>query len=155
MHEVSTKTGVSRISVSLPEGLLGDLDSMVARRGFVSRSQAITEMINQQLAEYRSEVGHDIMAGTINLVYDYSVPGLHKQLSDIQHEYVAEVISTLNVTLENNQSLQVFLVQGPADKLKTISDRMIACRGVITGKLLMSTAVLPPVHTQRVEPACG
>jgi CopG family nickel-responsive transcriptional regulator len=155
MHEVSTKTGVSRISVSLPEGLLGDLDSMVARRGFVSRSQAITEMINQQLAEYRSEVGHDIMAGTINLVYDYSLPGLHKQLSDIQHEYVAEVISTLNVTLENNQSLQLFLVQGPADKLKTISDRMIACRGVITGKLLMSTAVLPPVHTQRVEPACG
>ena len=138
-----------------PEGLLGDLDSMVARRGFVSRSQAITEMINQQLAEYRSEVGHDIMAGTINLVYDYSLPGLHKQLSDIQHEYVAEVISTLNVTLENNQSLQLFLVQGPADKLKTISDRMIACRGVITGKLLMSTAVLPPVHTQRVEPACG
>lgn len=155
MHEVSPKTGVSRISVSLPEGLLGDLDSMVARRGFVSRSQAITEMINQQLAEYRSEVGHDIMAGTINLVYDYSLPGLHKQLSDIQHEYVAEVISTLNVTLENNQSLQVFLVQGPADKLKTISDRMIACRGVITGKLLMSTAILPPVHTQRVEPACG
>ena len=155
MHEVTTKSGVSRISVSLPEGLLGDLDSMVARRGFVSRSQAITEMINQQLAEYRSEVGHDIMAGTINLVYDYSLPGLHKQLSDIQHEYVAEVISTLNVTLENNQSLQLFLVQGPADKLKTISDRMIACRGVITGKLLMSTAILPPVHTQRVEPACG
>jgi CopG family nickel-responsive transcriptional regulator len=139
----------------LPERLLSDLDSMVSRRGFVSRSQAITEMINQQLAEYRSELGHDIMAGTINLVYDYSVPGLHKQLSDLQHEYVAEVISTLNVTLENKQCLQVVLVQGPAGKLKEISDRMIACRGVITGKLLMSTAILPPVHAQLQELASG
>ena len=151
MHAVGTKTGVSRISVSLPEGLLDDLDNMIAKRGFVSRSQAMTEMINQQLAEHRSELGHDIMAGTINLVYDYSLPGLHKQLSDLQHEYVDEVISTLNVNLEHKQSLQVILVQGPAVRLKQISDSMIACRGVITGKLLMSAALLPPVHPLPAE----
>ena len=52
-------------------------------------------------------------------------------------------------------SLQVLLVQGPADRLKMISDRMIACRGVITGKLLMSTAILPPVHTQLQAMATG
>jgi CopG family nickel-responsive transcriptional regulator len=151
MHAVGTKTGVSRISVSLPEGLLDDLDNMIAKRGFVSRSQAMTEMINQQLAEHRSELGHGIMAGTINLVYDYSLPGLHKQLSDLQHEYVDEVISTLNVNLEHKQSLQVILVQGPADRLKQIADSMIACRGVITGKLLMSAAILPPVHPLPAE----
>ena len=151
MHAVGTKTGVSRISVSLPEGLLDDLDNMIAKRGFVSRSQAMTEMINQQLAEHRSELGHDTMAGTINLVYDYSLPGLHKQLSDLQHEYVDEVISTLNVNLEHKQSLQVILVQGPADRLKQIADSMIACRGVITGKLLMSAAILPPVHPLPAE----
>ncbi len=151
MQAVGAKSGVSRISVSLPEGLLDDLDGMIATRGFVSRSQAISEMINQQLAEHRSELGRDIMAGTINLVYDYSLPGLHKQLSDLQHEYVDEVISTLNVNLEHKQSLHVILVQGPADRLKQIADRMIACRGVITGKLLMSTAILPPVHPLPVE----
>ena len=151
MHAVGTKTGVSRISVSLPEGLLDDLDNMIAKRGFVSRSQAMTEMINQQLAEHRSELGHDTMAGTINLVYDYSLPGLHKQLSDLQHDYVDEVISTLNVNLEHKQSLQVILVQGPADRLKQIADSMIACRGVITGKLLMSAAILPPVHPLPAE----
>ena len=155
MHEISAKSHVSRISVSLPERLLNELDGMVSRRGFFSRSQAISEMINHQLAEYRSELGDDIMAGTINLVYDYSVPGLHKQLSDIQQSFVAEVISMLNVTLENKQCLQVVLVQGPADRLRMIADRMIACRGVVSGKLLMSTAILPPVHAQLQETVSG
>ena len=146
LHSTNGKRGISRISVSLPEGLLDAFDDMVARRGFVSRSQAVSEMIYEQLAEHRSELGHAIMAGTINLVYDYSLPGLHKQLSDLQHEYVDEVISTLNVNLEGKKTLEVILVQGPAVKLKKIADSMITCRGVISGKLLMSTAILPQVH---------
>ena len=37
---------VARISVSMPEDLLAELDGMVSARGFESRSQAISEMIN-------------------------------------------------------------------------------------------------------------
>ena len=36
---------VSRISISLPENLLSDLDHMVKSRGFDSRSQAVNEML--------------------------------------------------------------------------------------------------------------
>lgn len=142
----ANKSSVARISISLPENLLAELDRMGEERGFESRSQMIAEMINHQLAEHKEERGTDIMAGTINLVYDYSTPGLHKQLSDLQHNYVDEVISSLNVNLMHSQTLEVILVQGPAAKLKMIADKMIACRGIICGKLLMSTAILPQVH---------
>lgn len=138
--------GVARISISLPEELLRELDGMVVERGFESRSQAIADMINQQLTEHREKLGHDIMAGTINLVYDYSIPGVQKHLADLQHEYIDEVISALNINLMENRTLSVILVQGPARKLKLISDRMITCRGVITGKLLVSTAIIPQLH---------
>lgn len=140
------KTSVARISISLPEHLLTELDRMGQERGFESRSQMIAEMINHQLAEHKEERGTDIMAGTINLVYDHSTPGLHKQLSDLQHTYIDEVISSLNVNLMHTKTLEVILVQGPAAKLKMIADKMIACRGIICGKLLMSTAILPQVH---------
>ena len=143
---ITNKPGVSRISVSLPEPLLLELDRMVQERGFESRSQAIAEMIHHQLAEHKEERGEEIMAGTINLVYDHSSPGLHKQLSDLQHKCVYEVISSLNVNLMHSQTLEVVLVQGPANKLKMLADKMIACRGIISGKLLMSTAILPQVH---------
>ena len=138
-------SGVARISVSLPEALLSQLDGMVAERGFESRSQAIADMVSQQLTDHKKDLGQDIMAGTINLVYDHSISGVQKHLADLQHEYLAEVISALNVNLKHNSTLAVLLVQGPAKKLKMIADRMITCRGV-TGKLLMSAVILPQLH---------
>ena len=116
------------------------------RADFTDDHQAIADMIHHHLTEHREQLGEDIMAGTINLVYDHSIPGIQKQLSDLQHEYIDEVISALNVNLEQKQTMSVILVQGPARKLKVIADRMTTCRGVHSGKLLMSTAIIPQLH---------
>ncbi len=140
------KSPVSRISMSLPEELLIDLDQMVASRGFESRSQAISDMINQQLVEHKRRHGDEIMAGTITLLYDHSTRGLQKQLADLQHSYIDEVISSLHVHLMHNQTMEVILVQGPASTLQRIADEMITLRGVITGKMQLMAAVIPPVH---------
>lgn len=137
---------VSRISISLPEELAIDLDAMVSRRGFETRSQAIAEMISQQLVEHRRQVGADVMAGTITVLYDHSVRGLQLQLADLQHAYIEEVISSLHVHLLHNQTMEVILVQGPAAKLQAIADEMITLRGVITGRLQLMAAVIPPLH---------
>ena len=119
---------------------------MVTEREYDSRSQAIADILHQQINAHREEVGHDVMAGTINLVYDHSVPNLQKKLADIQHNYIDEVISSLNVNLENAKTMSVILVQGPGDRLKMIANEMISKRGVITGQLLLSTAIIPQVH---------
>jgi CopG family transcriptional regulator, nickel-responsive regulator len=140
------KPGVSRISVSLPESLLRQLDSMVSARGFESRSQAIAEMVNQQLVEHKQQLGEEIMAGTITLVYDNSTHGLQKHLADLQHECLSEVISSLHVHLMHAHTMEVILVQGPAARLQAIADRMVTSRGVITGRLQLTTAIIPPVH---------
>ena len=138
--------GVARISISLPVELLSQLDDMVLDRGYESRSQAIAEMVNQQLVEHRQELGEDIMAGTITLVYDHSTPGLKQQLADLQHQHLSEVISSLHVHLMHAHTMEVILVQGPARQLQRIADRMLTCRGVITGKLQLTTAIIPPLH---------
>lgn len=135
-----------RISVSMPEHLLEELDAMVDRRGFGSRSQAICDMVAHQVNEHRSKLGEDVMTGTVNLVYNHSVPGLQKKLHELQYEHIDEVISTLNVNLAENQTLSVVLVQGPARKLKMIADQMTTLRGIVSGKLLLSSAIIPPIH---------
>ncbi len=123
-----------------------EMDQMVEQRGFESRSQALASMIHQQLTEHRCEYGKEIMAGTINLVYEHSTPGLQKQLSDIQHEFIDEVISSLHVHLMHAKTMEVILVQGPATKLKMITDKLESCKGVLSGTLQLSAALLPPVH---------
>ncbi len=140
------KPGVSRISVSLPEPLLRQLDDMVSMRGFESRSQAIAEMVNKQLVEHQQRLGEEVMAGTITLVYDHSTPGLQKQLADLQHQYLSEVISSLHVHLMHAHTMEVILVQGPGARLQFIADKMLTSRGVITGRLQVTTAIIPPVH---------
>ena len=141
------KTLVSRISISLPEDLLIDLDGMVGDRGFESRSQAIGDMINRQLIEHKRQTGNEVMAGTVTLLYDHSTRGLQKQLADLQHLHIDEVISSLHVHLMHNQTMEVILVQGPAQKLQDIADQMITLRGVVTGRIQLMAAVMPPVHT--------
>jgi CopG family nickel-responsive transcriptional regulator len=137
---------VSRISMSLPYALLKELDRMVGERGFISRSQAIADMLHQCLIEHKRERGDDIMVGTVTLVYDNSVPGLQKQLADLQSRHIDEVISSLHVHLVRNQTMEVILVQGPAKTLQSIADQLISRRGVISGKMHLVAALIPQLH---------
>lgn len=138
---------VSRISVSLPSALLDELDRMVASRGYGSRSQAIGDMVNYQLAEHKRKLGNDVMVGTVTLLYDRSVRGLQKSLADLQYEHINEVISSLHVHLSHDQVMEVILVQGHAQQLQDIANGLMTLRGVITGQLKLMAAIIPPIQT--------
>jgi len=141
--------GVKRISVSLPPAVYEELGRLVAERGFENRSQAISEMIHQSLTEHYQDQGDRLMAGTITLFYDESKPGLLQALAEIERTHIAEVISSQHVLLEDNHTMEVILVQGPASRLKAIADELITCKGVRSGKLTISSAILPPIHSRQ------
>ena len=137
---------ITRISISLPDTLSVQLDEMVRQRGFESRSQAIAEMVSRQVTDYKKELGNEIMAGTITLIYDHSTPRLQKVLADLQHEHIQEVISSLHIHLMHSQTMEVILVQGPAAELQLLADKMITNRGVISGNLQLNTTLIPQLH---------
>jgi CopG family nickel-responsive transcriptional regulator len=139
-------SGVVRISISLPERLLTDLNLMVQEKHYESRSQAIAEMINQWIVEQKQKVGNDVMAGTITLVYDNSTPGLQKYLADLQYQHIDEVISSLHVNLTHAHIMEVVLMQGPGAKLQLIADKMGTARGVLSCRLQVTTSIIPPIH---------
>ena len=138
--------GVRRISISLPERLLMQLDAMLDEHGFENRSQAIAGMIREQLIDHRRQTSDEIMTGTITLFYDHSTPGLQQRLAELQHEYIAEVISSLHVHLMQAHTMEVILVQGPAVRLQAIADIMGRSRGVLTARLYLNSVLMPPVH---------
>ena len=142
---------ITRISISLPDTLSLQLDEMVRERGFESRSQAIAEMVSRQVTDYKKELGNEIMAGTITLLYDHSTPRLQKTLADLQHEHIKEVISSLHVHLMHSQTMEVILVQGPAAELQLLADKMITNRGVISGNLQLSATLIPQLHLPERE----
>jgi CopG family nickel-responsive transcriptional regulator len=137
---------VTRISMSLTENLLSELDGMVEERSSASRSAVISDMIHRHMVEHKSQNRDAIMAGTITLLYNNSVAGLQKRLANIQFEYIDEVISSLHVHLMHNRTMEVVLIQGPAGKLQTIADTLMSQRGVISGKMHLMAALIPQVH---------
>jgi CopG family transcriptional regulator, nickel-responsive regulator len=130
----------------MPEGLLRELDRMVAQRGFESRSRALGDMLHQYLAEHKRQRDDHLMVGTVTLFYDHSVPGLQKRLADLQIRHINEVISSLHVHLLHNQTMEVILMQGPARTLQHIADQLISRRGVISGKLHLVASLIPQLH---------
>jgi CopG family nickel-responsive transcriptional regulator len=137
---------VSRITISLSEELLTDLDQVVTQRGFQSRSQAVADFVHRALVDTKSELGDDVMVGTITLFYDHTVGGLQQRLAALQRRYIDEVISSLHVHLTGEKTLEVILVQGPAPKLRAVAGDMGKLRGVISGHLQLAAAVIPPLH---------
>lgn len=134
--------------MTLPKSTLEQLDSMIENRGFSNRSQAITEIINKEIVAHNSEQEDAVMAGAITLFYAHSRSGLPAKLARIQRDHIAEVISSLHVQLENDHTMEVILVQGPAKKLRRIADNLITCKGVKTGNLNLTTAILPPIYSK-------
>ncbi|HVU33684.1 MAG TPA: nickel-responsive transcriptional regulator NikR [Opitutaceae bacterium] len=133
----------ARFSVSLPSDLLDELDEMVRRRRFPSRSHAIAEMARERLLEHTQELGTTRMAGTISLVYDYTRRNLQRQLADIQHQNYLLVVASMHVHLEHHHYLEVLLVQGPARELRQLADALAGTKGVKHARLNLTATAIP------------
>ena len=141
--------GLARLSMSLPADLFRQLDMMVEERGLPSRSQLIAELIRHSLAEHEAYTRPDeMLAGTITLVYRGDRGRVRHQLAQTQAEYLKEVISSQHVFLEDDQSLEVLLVQGPAVLLKELCDALRRVRVVHQLQLVTTTSLLPPLYEQ-------
>jgi CopG family nickel-responsive transcriptional regulator len=146
---VSETASLARLSISLPGDLFHQLDVMVAERNLPSRSQLIAELIRHALAEHEAFTRpSEMLAGTITLVYRGDRGRVRHQLAQTQADYLKEVISAQHVFLENDQSLEVLLVQGPALRLKQLCDALRRVRGVQQLQLVTTTALLPPLYEQ-------
>jgi CopG family nickel-responsive transcriptional regulator len=142
-------TSLARLSMSLPAELFRQLDVMVEERGLPSRSQLIAELIRHALAEHEALTRpEDMLAGTITLVFRGDRGRVRQQVAQTQADYLKEVISSQHVFLEDEQSMEVLLVQGPATRLKALCDALRSIRGVHQLQLVTTTALLPPLHEQ-------
>jgi CopG family nickel-responsive transcriptional regulator len=144
---------LARLSVSLPSELLVRLDAMVEERGLPSRSQMIAELIRHALAEHSQARSDAVLAGTITLIYRADSGRVRHLLAQTQAVFIKEVISSQHVLLEDDQSLEVLLVQGPIARLKALCDALRKVRGVQQVKLVTTNALLPPLHSHGVADA--
>jgi CopG family nickel-responsive transcriptional regulator len=128
-----------RFGVSMSEMLLERFDRLVQERGYANRSEAIRDLVRDALVTREWEEGDGEVAGTITLIYDHSTAGLTEMLTEVQHDYHDLIISTLHVHLDHRNCLETLIVKGAPHVAKQLADQLISVKGVIHGKLTLTS----------------
>jgi CopG family nickel-responsive transcriptional regulator len=129
----------TRFGVSIEDVLLRRFDGLLAAKGYGSRSEAIRDLIRDLLVSEEWEAGTEETAGTITIVYSHDTRELTETLTDLQHRHHAAIVSTMHIHLDNHNCLEVLIVRGRGKEIKKIADRLIGTKGVIHGKLTLTT----------------
>lgn len=126
-----------RFSTSLDEALLAKFDRYIRRHDYRNRSEAVRDLIRKALIEEDWEKGREVV-GVISLVYDHHQRQLQDRLTAIQHDFYRQVVSTTHIHLDHDNCLEVVIVRGKAETVRSMARRLIAVRGVKDGHLTAS-----------------
>jgi CopG family transcriptional regulator, nickel-responsive regulator len=130
---------LDRFGVSMEESLLKRFDRHCGEKGYSNRSEAIRDMIRDQLVEQELQRGDTDAVGTLTLVYDHHQRDLQEKLTHYQHEHFEAIVSTVHVHLDPHLCLEVIILRGRSREIKRLGDSLIAAKGVKHGKLVITT----------------
>lgn len=130
---------ITRFGISLERALIERFDSLIRKKGYANRSEAIRDLIRDSLVMEEWEAGNVETVGTITLVYSHHTRELADTLTEIQHRYHTSIISAMHIHLDGHNCLEVLVVKGKGKDIRKISDRLIGTRGVKHGKLTVTT----------------
>jgi CopG family nickel-responsive transcriptional regulator len=130
-----------RVGITLAADLLKDLDEIVQKIGYDSRSKAIQDAVTSFIAEQRllnKQKGK--RAGVLVMVYDHEVKGLEDELIEAQHLHRKVINSVLHVHLSHKECLEAVAVKGDAEDIRQLAQELITRKGV---KQLRSIVINP------------
>jgi len=102
---------IVRFGVSLEKELLEALDNYASDNHFTNRSQAIRQLINNNIVTNKWQC-NNLVAGSITLVYDHHKRDLLTNLTDLQHDYHHVILSSQHFHLDNDLCMEIIAVKG-------------------------------------------
>jgi CopG family transcriptional regulator, nickel-responsive regulator len=147
--------GLVRTGVALDSDLLKRFDHFIRSEGYSNRSEAFRDLIRDRLSSAHLRSGAAFVVGTITLIYDHHARLLAEKLTELQHAYHKNIISSVHSHLDHDMCLEVVVVKGKPKTVQELADRLIGTKGVQHGKLVMSSPgayLTKPRHAHRSHP---
>jgi CopG family nickel-responsive transcriptional regulator len=131
-------SAIVRFGVSLDGKLLSQFDSLIRGKNYTNRSEAVRDLIRQELIRKEWEVGGDV-AGAITLIYDHHRKDVLGKVIDVQHDDQDLIISTQHIHLDHNNCLEIIAVQGRARDVIKLAATLKSIKGVRHSSLNMAS----------------
>jgi CopG family transcriptional regulator, nickel-responsive regulator len=126
---------IERVGVSLEKELLGAFDKLIAEKGYQSRSEAIRDLIRQQLSSDRLSNEKAEAVAAVVLVYDHHATAIMERLTELQHSHFLKTISSLHIHLDHHDCLEVIVLRGKVGEINRMGDKLVSIKGVKLGRI--------------------
>jgi len=126
---------VERIGVSLDKKLLSMFDKLIAKQGYQSRSEAIRDLVRQQLSNERVGNPKAKAVAAVLLVYDHHSTKLMEKLIGLQHSHVLQTISAMHIHLDEHNCLEVIVLRGRVGEIEKTAENIVSLKGVKLGRI--------------------
>jgi len=125
---------MQRLTVTIDDDLVTEVDDFIAKRGYANRSEAFRDLLRSGLEHSDGgEADNRHCVATVTYVYDHAARELPKRLTSDYHEDHDLAQSTLHVHIDHDSCLEVTVLKGRGAEVKAFADHIIAQRGVRHG----------------------
>ena len=138
--------GVSRIGVSLEPELLKRFDESISKKGYVSRSEAIRDLVRDSLAENEWKDSDAHMTGVVVLIYNSKVADVCERMNSVFSMNSDLIDFKVDLLLDDSNVMMTVFVTGKLSDLKVFSTDITAVKGVLRGKLTMVSPSKANMH---------
>ncbi len=128
---------MQRITVTLDDDLVDELDKFQRERGYQNRSEALRDLTRAGLAQRSQAVAEGACVAALVYVYDHETRALAKRLANAQHHHHDLSVATLHVHLDHESCLEVAVLRGASPQVRHFAEHVMAERGVRHGQLVV------------------
>lgn len=129
---------MARVSLSLEQSLLDELEKMVRHSRYTNRSEFVRDMIRDRMVSRDWEQDREAL-GTVTMIYDHHQRGLSERLTELQHDHHKEILVTTHLHLDRHMCAEVVVIKGKASRIRQIADDLKQQRGVLHASLSISS----------------
>ena len=140
--------------MSLDSMLADQFDAFIAKRGYTNRSEAMRDLIRQQLEKERLEESDEgYCVATLGYIYNHHELELATRITGVHHSHHELNLCSMHVHLDHDNCLEVAIMRGPVKTVRALADAVMAERGVRHGKLnMISVDMSETSHTTEGAP---
>ena len=121
---------MQRITITIEDELLAEVDALVARKGYASRSEAVRDLVRAGATRDPEPDPRSPCVATLTYVYDHATRELAQRLTVAHHHRHDLAVASLHVHLDHDACLEVSVLRGPSGAVREFADVVTSQRGV-------------------------
>jgi CopG family transcriptional regulator, nickel-responsive regulator len=127
---------MQRITITIDDDLMTELDRMIQAKGYQNRSEALRDLARAGLKQASIEEGHIAnCAGVLSYVYDHEARDLASRLTTTFHDHHDLSVASMHVHLDQHRCLEISVLRGKTEEVRHFADHVMAERSVTYGEL--------------------